>query len=55
MPNQRTQFTALMRMLHWTMAAMVLTHARRSASPWSPRLPTTTFSCRSIGRWASPS
>jgi cytochrome b561 len=25
MPNQRTQFTALMRMLHWTMAAMVLT------------------------------
>jgi cytochrome b561 len=25
MPNQRTQFTALMRILHWTMAAMVLT------------------------------
>ena len=25
MPNQRTQFTALMRVLHWTMAAMVLT------------------------------
>jgi cytochrome b561 len=25
MPNQRTQFTALMRALHWTMAAMVLT------------------------------
>src|SRR5215831_9322200 len=25
MPNQRTQFTALMRGLHWTMAAMVLT------------------------------
>src|ERR1700751_4207720 len=24
-PNQRTQFTALMRILHWTMAAMVLT------------------------------
>jgi cytochrome b561 len=25
MPNQRTQFTALMRILHWTMAAIVLT------------------------------
>src|SRR6516164_7499893 len=25
MPNQRTQFTVLMRILHWTMAAMVLT------------------------------
>src|SRR5580698_9747554 len=25
MPNQRTQFTALMRVLHWTMAAMLLT------------------------------
>ena len=25
MSNQRTQFTALMRVLHWTMAAMVLT------------------------------
>src|SRR5215468_4033849 len=25
MPNQRTQFTALIRILHWTMAAMVLT------------------------------
>jgi cytochrome b561 len=25
MPNERTQFTALMRILHWTMAAMVLT------------------------------
>ena len=25
MANQRTQFTALMRVLHWTMAAMVLT------------------------------
>jgi cytochrome b561 len=25
MPTQRTQFTALMRLLHWTMAAMVLT------------------------------
>ena len=25
MPNHRTQFTALMRILHWTMAAMVLT------------------------------
>jgi cytochrome b561 len=25
MPKQRTQFTALMRILHWTMAAMVLT------------------------------
>ena len=25
MPDQRTQFTALMRILHWTMAAMVLT------------------------------
>src|SRR5215510_8830179 len=25
MSNQRTQFTALMRILHWTMAAMVLT------------------------------
>ena len=25
MANQRTQFTALMRILHWTMAAMVLT------------------------------
>jgi cytochrome b561 len=25
MPAQRTQFTALMRLLHWTMAAMVLT------------------------------
>ena len=25
MPIQRTQFTALMRILHWTMAAMVLT------------------------------
>jgi cytochrome b561 len=25
MPNQRTQFTFLMRILHWTMAAMVLT------------------------------
>ena len=25
MPDQRTQFTALMRVLHWTMAAMVLT------------------------------
>ena len=25
MPNQQAQFTALMRMLHWTMAAMVLT------------------------------
>ena len=25
MPDQRTQFTALMRTLHWTMAAMVLT------------------------------
>jgi cytochrome b561 len=25
MPNQRTQFTVLMRVLHWTMAAMVLT------------------------------
>jgi cytochrome b561 len=25
MPNQRTQFTALMRILHWMMAAMVLT------------------------------
>ena len=25
MSNQRTQFTALMRALHWTMAAMVLT------------------------------
>jgi cytochrome b561 len=25
MPNPRTQFTALMRILHWTMAAMVLT------------------------------
>jgi cytochrome b561 len=24
MPNQRTQFTVLMRLLHWTMAAMVL-------------------------------
>src|SRR6476469_8486598 len=25
MPNQRTQFTLLMRVIHWTMAAMVLT------------------------------
>ena len=25
MPNQRTQFTVLMRILHWTMAVMVLT------------------------------
>ena len=25
MPNSRTQFTVLMRILHWTMAAMVLT------------------------------
>lgn len=25
MSNQRTQFTALMRVLHWTMATMVLT------------------------------
>src|SRR5262249_28859885 len=25
MPNQRTQFTVLMRILHWMMAAMVLT------------------------------
>jgi len=25
MPDQRTQFTAIMRVLHWTMAAMVLT------------------------------
>ncbi len=25
MPTQRRQFTALMRLLHWTMAAMVLT------------------------------
>ncbi len=25
MPTQRTQFTVLMRLLHWTMAAMVLT------------------------------
>src|SRR6516162_8965307 len=25
MPNQRTQFTALMRILHWAVAAMVLT------------------------------
>ena len=25
MSNQRTQFTALMRVLHWTMAAMILT------------------------------
>ena len=25
LPNQRTHFTALMRILHWTMAAMVLT------------------------------
>jgi cytochrome b561 len=25
MPNQQTQFTTLMRILHWTMAAMVLT------------------------------
>ena len=25
MPTARTQFTALMRLLHWTMAAMVLT------------------------------
>src|SRR5438132_3242320 len=24
MPNRRTQFTAVMRILHWTMAAMVL-------------------------------
>ena len=25
MPNERTQFNILMRILHWTMAAMVLT------------------------------
>jgi cytochrome b561 len=25
MPNQRTQFTVLMRILHWTIAAMILT------------------------------
>ena len=35
MSTEPRQFTAFSRLLHWTMAAMVLTHACASALPWS--------------------